>query len=63
MQKVKAMHLMNKIVAIIREKHEVSFGVLCYEAEIAPSTLYSYIPMICDLFSDIKYVDRKFIVE
>lgn len=62
MQKLQAHKLMNKIVGVIREKHEVSFALVCYEAEIAPSTLYNYIGLITELYPDIKYENKRFYV-
>lgn len=63
MLKIQAHKMLNRIVALIREKQEVSFAIVCYECEIAPPTLYNYIGLIEELFPDIKYKNKKFWLE
>ena len=44
-----------KLADIIRVKREISFGDLCVEGHIAPSTLYNYAKIILKRFLDIEY--------
>lgn len=55
----------NELADIIRKHKKISFGQLCVEGHIAPSTLYNYKRILTDgdTFKDIIYEKGKFTVK
>lgn len=53
----------NELAAIIRKHKHISFGKLCVEGHIAPSTLYNYKRILTDAFKDIVYEKGEFSVK
>lgn len=51
------------LVDIIRKRKVISFGELCSEGHIAPSTLYSYKKIILAKFPDIEFDGQNFKVK
>jgi len=52
-----------KLVDIIRTHGKISFGELCSEGRIAPSTLYAYKKVILAKFQDIEFDRDNFKVK
>jgi len=47
--------LLNELADYIRRNTPVRFGQLCLKMHVAPSTMYGYVRLLLDMYTDITY--------